>query len=637
VGALAGLALVCTVLMAWPVVVSPRQMMFGSELVGRHHDAYTVMAQMAGASTAGVYAQPLTDRAGWLLARVFDPVAAFNVLVLLTFPLSVATAYALGRYLRLSTAGAIVAGFVYAFAPVHLAHAAYHPHIAQTQWLPLYFLALFAMVDAPSIARGVWLAAASAAAVLSNDYAGWTIAVLTPIALPLYAATSARLTRRWAAIVAPAITLALIALAGIATVARVAPDLLTSSTPFGASLSDVARYSARWWAFFVPPVDHAVLGGLASEIARREGIGDALVENQIYLGYAFITLAVIPLVAAFFSGGARRWTVPARLSAGLLGIACIAALVAVGPLSGECRAGSWAPACRLHDLVPVFRSYARFAIVTELMVALAAGVGVTWCIARGSAKWRAAAFALVMVGTFEYWPWPWRAHDVLPTMAHRWVAEQPATLRAIDCSRPGAADALVPWLMRRPLAFLGGDVENCSDPDGTDRLAALGYTHAIRRQTPDPTPTPPGLTVAAAFSDAVVYAVSVSRPPVVTMASRGFFDREFRGQESWRWMSEAGEWTVRNTTSATRTSTLLLELSPAGSSQTIALTLDGRPAGTIHIVAATTAYRSQPLQLAPGDHTLTMTALEPAVRPADAGATDPRRLTVMFRAARGID
>ena len=35
----------------------------------------------------------------------------------------------------------------YAFSPFHLAQAAYHPHIAQTQWMPLYLLALWRCLD----------------------------------------------------------------------------------------------------------------------------------------------------------------------------------------------------------------------------------------------------------------------------------------------------------------------------------------------------------------------------------------------------------------------------------------------------------------------------------------------------------
>ena len=63
-------------------------------------------AVRAARSALGVYSQPVTDITGALLARVAGPVAAYNWLVLLSFPLSAAAAYLLARHLALSPAGA---------------------------------------------------------------------------------------------------------------------------------------------------------------------------------------------------------------------------------------------------------------------------------------------------------------------------------------------------------------------------------------------------------------------------------------------------------------------------------------------------------------------------------------------------
>jgi hypothetical protein len=102
-----GLGTAITIAIAWPVVTHPSQLIFGNEIVGRHYDAYTVMEQLASGASAGPYTQPLTDRAGALFAHVMNPVAAYNLLVLLTFPLSAAATYALARYLVASHAAAL--------------------------------------------------------------------------------------------------------------------------------------------------------------------------------------------------------------------------------------------------------------------------------------------------------------------------------------------------------------------------------------------------------------------------------------------------------------------------------------------------------------------------------------------------
>ena len=97
--AIGAVAAILTLFIAAPVVRAPSERVFGMEIVGRHHDPFTVMRQFDGPIAAGVYSQPITDIPGALLARVFGPVAAYNWLVLLTFPLSAIAAFLLARYL----------------------------------------------------------------------------------------------------------------------------------------------------------------------------------------------------------------------------------------------------------------------------------------------------------------------------------------------------------------------------------------------------------------------------------------------------------------------------------------------------------------------------------------------------------
>src|SRR3984893_4590495 len=184
--AVSALATICTGVIAAPVLRAPSERVFGMEIVGRHHDPFTVMAQLERPITIGVYSQPVTDVAAALLARLAGGVAAYNWLVLFSFPLSAAAAYLLARHLALSRAGATIAAMAYAFSPFHLAHSAYHPQIAQTQWVPLYLLALWRCLDdASPVAAGV-LGAAALAVTLSNFYAGMIAAVVTPVAIAAY-------------------------------------------------------------------------------------------------------------------------------------------------------------------------------------------------------------------------------------------------------------------------------------------------------------------------------------------------------------------------------------------------------------------------------------------------------------------
>jgi hypothetical protein len=89
-------ALGVTLLMAAPVVLAPAQRLFGSgETVGRddpNRDPLVVIDQLRSGRVSAPYLQPLTDLPGRALARVVGPVAAYNVRVLASFPLSAAAA-----------------------------------------------------------------------------------------------------------------------------------------------------------------------------------------------------------------------------------------------------------------------------------------------------------------------------------------------------------------------------------------------------------------------------------------------------------------------------------------------------------------------------------------------------------------
>src|SRR5688500_14716765 len=227
------LATVVTVAIAAPVLRAPSERVFGMEIVGRHHDPFTVMEQFERPITISVYSQPVTDIAGAMLARVFGPVTAYNWLVLITFPLAAASAYLLARHLTLSPVAAAAAAMAYAFSPFHLAHAAYHPHIAQTQWLPLYLLALWRCLDAATPAAVAFLGIATLAVTLSNFYGGLIAAVITPAAVGAYWLVMRPVNRQPArALSVTAVSLVLIAACGVAYVSYAANPVFVDRDSF---------------------------------------------------------------------------------------------------------------------------------------------------------------------------------------------------------------------------------------------------------------------------------------------------------------------------------------------------------------------------------------------------------------------
>lgn len=635
--AIAGLmALAITLAIAWPVVLHPNTMIYGREILGRHPDPYVTIQQLGGASDPSAPTQPLTDGLGRILAQRMSPVAAYNLLVLLSFPLSAMAAYALGRYLMRSHGAAVIAALAFAFSPAHLAQAAYHPHFIQTQWIPLFVLALLALVDRFSMVHIVATTLACAALVLANADGAVIGVVMAPVILATYWALRDDADHNPWPFLGPMAVVSVIAIGLGLLVWTNHLQLGGDGSRVGYGLEDIGFYRARWWTYLTPAVDNPLLAPISAPIFDRSDVTLQLTESQLYLGWALLCLAGVALVASIASWRAdprRRW-VPAALAVGV-----VAALISLGPTAGACLPSTLAPACLIYGVAPVFGVYARFGVITQLMVALAAGLGAS-VLAHRSSKWRGVAVGLLALATVEYWPWPARAHDVLPTSAHRWLASAPDGGRTLDCY-PAAPDTALPWLMQRDITFLSEAIEDCTDPELGSTLAGMKVSQVLVRRSAIAsalaTPLPVGITLSRSFPDADLYAVSQTPPAIVTVQSTGFWGREHAGTDWWRWMSPSGRWVVRNTTGSPQRVTLSVNLQPIGAPRRLTLTMGDAPGVTQLLVMNPQDVTFGPWTLGPGDHELAFAVDGEPVRPAATqGGDDQRLLTVSFRNERWI-
>ncbi len=614
--AVSAVALIITLVIAAPVLRAPSERIFGMEIVGRHHDPFTVMAQFAGPMILGIYSQPVTDIAGALLARVTGPVAAYNWLVLLSFPLSAAAAYLLARHLALSPAGAAVAAIAYAFSPFHVAHAAYHPQIAQTQWVPLYLLALWRCLDDASPVAVVFLGAATLTVTLSNFYGGLIAAVITPIAVAAYWLVTRRAhprsIRRLGITVG---SLVLIAASGLAYASYAAGAVVVNRAAFAFPRADLFRYSAKWWGYLVPPVEHPLLGATAHHVWNAVGVREGLLEQQVSLGWGIVALG---LIAVF------RWLVRDRQPASLarvpvLVIVAVAALVC--SLSPERTIGAFTfvrPSALLYHVVPMFRSYARFGVVVQLMAALLAGIGVDYLRRAGSRRAQIVCLAFVTLAAGEYMVWPpalWR--DVMPTTAHRWIARQPDHPRVLDCAPLTPLSASVEWLTGHRVSLLGGPFDDCAEANLPQKLAAAGFTHLLVRRGSwegrwfAHQPTPDGLRVRARFSDGEVFAVTAPPPPVYTAQMTAFSPREHDEANTWRWMGPDASWKIVNRSGRPVVAAVDIEMWALGGARRLEMLLDRRAVQMLVIGQQRRLYRIGPLALTPGDHELAFHPIDP--------------------------
>ena len=630
--AVSAISIVLTLVVAAPVLRAPSDRIFGMDLVGHHHDPFTMMQQIDGPG-GGLHFQPFTDIPGALLARASGPVAAYNWLVLLTFPLSAAAAYLLARHLRLAPASAALAALAYAFSPFHLAHAAYHPHIAQTQWLPLYFLALWRCLDRSTPAALALLAASAAGVVLSNFYGGLIAAVLTPVAIGTHwlftSGGEPGSTRRLAATTA---SLLLIAGAGILYAWSVASAAAVGPDAYAFTRDELFLYSAKWWSYLVPPVANPVLGPLSERIWSAAGVREGLLEQQVSLGWGVVLLGII----AVWGWAVRR---PSQASLAAVPVLAVIAMVALFcSLSPERTVGGFTftrPSAILYELAPMFRAYARFGVVVQLMAVLLAAMGAErlWRTRMKGAQLACVMLVALAAGEYAVWvPALWR--DVWPTAAHRWIAAQPDRVLAVDCAPVGVQPDSIRWLSAGRIVPRPADLEDCTEPRLADKLSAAGYTHLLVRLETDAgrrlagSPAPEGVQRAARFADAEVFVVTAPAPVVHTGLMTGFYPREYDKAGTWRWMRADASWTVVNRSDSTVLASCSIEIAAFDGPRRLTIFLDGAQVQTLTVPDQRGTYVVGPLSLSPGSHHLAFHSAEPPTVADDVLKNgDPRALS----------
>jgi hypothetical protein len=632
-------ALGATLLMAAPVVRAPGSRLFGSGAILAREDpnldALVVIEQFRSGRVPAPYLQPLTDLPGRALAPFVGPVVAYNIVVLATFPLSAAAAYLLGRYVLGSHLGAMVAGLAYAFLPFHVTQAAGHPHVAQTQWLPLYFLALWRCVDGPNLTRAALLLASAAAVTLSNFYGGFIAAVLSPVALGAYGVLSprARAEGRGRRVAITSVVLAMAAAAGLVLIRFFTPEVWRPGS-LAFPRTELFAWSAKWWSYLTPPVEHPLLGASVRDFWARQGVGAALLEHQqVGVGWSLLALAAVPLW--LWSRG-DRGSLAVRVAPVLAILAASALLCSLSPERQIGPLTFLRPSAVLYGLAPMFRAYARFGVVVGLMVALLAGGGVAYLVRSPTAAGRGAAVLLLGLAVLEFAPLPpWPSRDVLPTRAHRWLAAQPGPMRVLDCVPPSrGSDSLAVPLLGHEVSLLGDrTVSDCGEPRLGEKLSAMGYTHVVvRRDTTmgrrlEASPAPEGLAGGLEFEDARILEVKAQPPPVYVSAILGFYPREYEGATTWRWMGQTGA--LRLVAAGPVETVLELELKAFPRARRVEWLLDGRRLGDMEVAAEWGRYTLRLGALGPGPAVLTLACDGPAAVASDVLRNGDARLLAL--------
>ncbi|HUE85475.1 MAG TPA: hypothetical protein VMO26_05305 [Vicinamibacterales bacterium] len=185
------------------------------------------------------------------------------------------------------------------------------------------------------------------------------------------------------------------------------------------------------------------------------------------------------------------------------------------------------------------------------------------------------------------------------------------------------------------MRLLGGETNDCREPNLAQKLSALGFTHLlVRRGTIDDEyfatrAEPDGLRAVARFDDGQVFAVTEKMPVLYTAAMAGFEPREHNAEWTWRWIATEAAWTIRNTSERPIVTTLDLELSAFHRARRMDVLLDGTRLQSIVAEPSRRSYRIGPFSVMPGTHQILFDPVDPPTVVADvANSRDRRALSV---------
>jgi len=332
---------------------------------------------------------------GVLLTRLLSAAVAYNILLLLSFPLAGLTMFFLAHYLTRDRAVSFVAATAYAFCPYHLAHASAHLDLSHIEWMPLVFLFLLKSADVPSVKNIALLSGSYLLTLLGNYYYGFLTAlalvafVIADTIFHLVARADAadRLKNYARTLIAPAV-IAAVSLPFMW-------HIIANRFSYARDIRDVFRWAARLRDYVVPSPPFSLFGGPFENWIAMRLHNSYQSEQSLFLGFAILALATYALVHAVPCVGAVRepptknanqnaegrfvhrpyGTRPAAvvLAFAITGFLCF--VISFPPVINALGMQLKTPAYYLYFLAPMFRFYARMGILVELCAIVVASYG----------------------------------------------------------------------------------------------------------------------------------------------------------------------------------------------------------------------------------------------------------------------
>jgi hypothetical protein len=365
---------------------------------------------------ADLVAQTFSPIAG-VLSAIFQPVGmtfALNMILLIGFTLSGLFAYLLAYHFTKNTAASFIAGFIFAFSPMHVIQSFGHLQFINIEFIPLFMLFFLKMLEERKHKYAVYSAISFVLLTFMGDVEQGLMAVLLAFFILLYfllMKIHAHLKDKSKSLLPNTKSLLLIVEMTVAILIIGSPffigilSALNKSTLSNVNsqntLGSILLWSPDVLSFFIPSHYNGLLTAFSNSFAKINSPGPA--ERTTYIGYTVILLAIIAIFYDYREKFKNTGVVLLPL--------ILFALLSIGPflqISGYVTA---APGIYLiYNSIPFFnvlREPGRFDIPMELLLGIIAAFGLTKLEAKlgqGIKSYLPVIILILLLIEYNSWP-----------------------------------------------------------------------------------------------------------------------------------------------------------------------------------------------------------------------------------------
>jgi len=506
-----------------------------------------------------------------VLTLLFDQLTAYNIVLLLSFPVAALSMYLLTRFVLTNFLNddsrnkviifwiSLWSGFVFSFSPYHFWKAYNHLDLALIWPFPLAVLFLLkslkeAKVSAISTRTVLLCSVFTAVTVLTNFYYGFFLLLSFVL---VYSFFFIVYRPKFKTVFISAILNFLVTL--LLVIPFIAPTVLDAYVNKGAGesaarvanydrpLLDVVSLSARPWDYLIPSQDNPLLGNISKIFYKwiRDQGGDFKVisgpvhERTIFLGYVSILLVILGVVLLILKKEFREKY--GKFLTTLLLIILLLVLISMPPyifLKGKFTV--YLPSYLLYKLAPMFRTYSRLGIFVLMFVIIYSSIILNY-LSRNLSRIKLASYFLLLTSfsalEFANVP-PSKVVDLKEPQAFDYIGKQPGSFSFIVYPKefnvaellafqPKFQKGFLNFHSQSPYYKLWDYLSNFHDPKVPRLLSSLGVKYVAFQKKlvfAEPNPVddlwytralrdpigglPPGFVLERDYVDSAVYSVN---------------------------------------------------------------------------------------------------------------------------------